>query len=319
MYRIASTTTQTRTPQLPHASRNTNLSPSLKLRSNSHYYVSNHNLRAIQVKDKVVPNISQVKFTKKEVEDNHRISSTVHFGNDQFALILGYGDLIQGNVTIKRVYYVEGLNHNLYLFGWLICDADLENGVVERRNRTQVEASPMIAFQLLRFHYHFWAEAVAHRMLYSEQESINQYPLMENGIINIINDSKPSIKHLYIFGATCYITREGKIWDTNERKNGIHVSFDEIKEMMSDHNSSDLAPQRQMVSVENNTSGPIKPRLHAWTSVHHQIHLVSHQMILVIRVFMKENTEFTESQQPNEPSSSKLVPKVVPLSDKDKG
>ncbi|GKF82152.1 hypothetical protein Tco_0243808, partial [Tanacetum coccineum] len=26
--------------------------------------------------------------------------------------------------------------------------------------------------------------------------------------------------------------------------------------MMSDHNSSDLAPQRQMVSAENNTSGP---------------------------------------------------------------
>ncbi|GKF95667.1 hypothetical protein Tco_0288402, partial [Tanacetum coccineum] len=26
--------------------------------------------------------------------------------------------------------------------------------------------------------------------------------------------------------------------------------------MMSDHNSSDLAPQRQMASAENNTSGP---------------------------------------------------------------
>ncbi|GKE01359.1 hypothetical protein Tco_1389342 [Tanacetum coccineum] len=27
--------------------------------------------------------------------------------------------------------------------------------------------------------------------------------------------------------------------------------------MMSDHNSSDLAPQRQMVSAKNNTSGPV--------------------------------------------------------------
>ncbi|GJV49527.1 hypothetical protein Tco_1439739 [Tanacetum coccineum] len=50
---------------------------------------------------------------------------TVHFGNDQFAPILGYGDLIQGNVTIKRVYYVEGLNHNLFSVGQF-CDADLE-------------------------------------------------------------------------------------------------------------------------------------------------------------------------------------------------
>nr|GEY64167.1 integrase, catalytic region, zinc finger, CCHC-type, peptidase aspartic, catalytic [Tanacetum cinerariifolium] len=50
---------------------------------------------------------------------------TVHFGNDQFAPILGYGDLVQGNVTINRVYYVEGLNHNLFSVGQF-CDADLE-------------------------------------------------------------------------------------------------------------------------------------------------------------------------------------------------
>nr|GEY55902.1 Gag-Pol polyprotein [Tanacetum cinerariifolium] len=42
-----------------------------------------------------------------------------------FAPILGYGDLVQGNVTINRVYYVEGLNHNLFSVGQF-CDADLE-------------------------------------------------------------------------------------------------------------------------------------------------------------------------------------------------
>nr|GEV09815.1 retrovirus-related Pol polyprotein from transposon TNT 1-94 [Tanacetum cinerariifolium] len=50
---------------------------------------------------------------------------TVRFSNDQFAPILGYGDLVQGNVTISRVYYVEGLNHNLFSVGQF-CDADLE-------------------------------------------------------------------------------------------------------------------------------------------------------------------------------------------------
>ncbi|GJU45414.1 retrovirus-related pol polyprotein from transposon TNT 1-94 [Tanacetum coccineum] len=35
----------------------------------------------------------------------------------------------------------------------------------------------------------------------------------------------------------------------------IHIKFDEIKKMMSDHNSSDLAPQRQEMSVENVSSG----------------------------------------------------------------
>nr|GEV20560.1 hypothetical protein [Tanacetum cinerariifolium] len=50
---------------------------------------------------------------------------TVYFGNDQFAPILGYGDLVQGNVMINRVYYVEGLNHNLFSVGQFH-DADLE-------------------------------------------------------------------------------------------------------------------------------------------------------------------------------------------------
>nr|GEX08110.1 hypothetical protein [Tanacetum cinerariifolium] len=50
---------------------------------------------------------------------------TIKFGNDQIASILGYGDLVQGAVTIKRVYYVEGMNHNLFSVSQF-CDADLE-------------------------------------------------------------------------------------------------------------------------------------------------------------------------------------------------
>ncbi|GKD57440.1 integrase, catalytic region, zinc finger, CCHC-type containing protein, partial [Tanacetum coccineum] len=44
------------------------------------------------------------------------------FGNDQIALILGYGDLVQGTITI---YYVKGLNHNLFYVGQFY-DVDLE-------------------------------------------------------------------------------------------------------------------------------------------------------------------------------------------------
>nr|GFB56491.1 integrase, catalytic region, zinc finger, CCHC-type, peptidase aspartic, catalytic [Tanacetum cinerariifolium] len=50
---------------------------------------------------------------------------TIKFGNDQIAPILGYGDLVQGAVTINRVYYIEGLNHNLFSVGQFY-DADLE-------------------------------------------------------------------------------------------------------------------------------------------------------------------------------------------------
>ncbi|GKB88706.1 integrase, catalytic region, zinc finger, CCHC-type containing protein [Tanacetum coccineum] len=56
---------------------------------------------------------------------------TVRFGNDQIASIMGYGDYQLGNVIISRVYYVEGLGHNLFFVGQF-CDADLE--VAFRKN-----------------------------------------------------------------------------------------------------------------------------------------------------------------------------------------
>ncbi|GJY97732.1 integrase, catalytic region, zinc finger, CCHC-type containing protein [Tanacetum coccineum] len=49
----------------------------------------------------------------------------VCFGNDHFAAITGYGDYVQGNLTICHVYYVEGLGHNLLSVGQF-CDRDLE-------------------------------------------------------------------------------------------------------------------------------------------------------------------------------------------------
>ncbi|GJS69438.1 retrovirus-related pol polyprotein from transposon TNT 1-94 [Tanacetum coccineum] len=51
--------------------------------------------------------------------------SSVKFKNDHMAKILGYGDYQIGNVTILRVYYVEGLGHNLFSVGQF-CDSNLE-------------------------------------------------------------------------------------------------------------------------------------------------------------------------------------------------
>nr|GEY20437.1 retrovirus-related Pol polyprotein from transposon TNT 1-94 [Tanacetum cinerariifolium] len=50
---------------------------------------------------------------------------TVKFRNDHVAKIMGYGDYQIRNVTISRVYYVEGLGHNLFSVGQF-CDSDLE-------------------------------------------------------------------------------------------------------------------------------------------------------------------------------------------------
>nr|GEV11462.1 retrovirus-related Pol polyprotein from transposon TNT 1-94 [Tanacetum cinerariifolium] len=50
---------------------------------------------------------------------------TIKFENDHVAKIMGYGDYKIGNVTISRVYFVEGLGHNLFSVGQF-CDSDLE-------------------------------------------------------------------------------------------------------------------------------------------------------------------------------------------------
>nr|GFB69946.1 integrase, catalytic region, zinc finger, CCHC-type, peptidase aspartic, catalytic [Tanacetum cinerariifolium] len=57
-------------------------------------------------------------FVKKFLE-------TVRFGNNDFAVIAGYGDVVIGSMTIKKVYYVEGLGHNLFSVGQF-CDKGLK-------------------------------------------------------------------------------------------------------------------------------------------------------------------------------------------------
>ncbi|GJT28876.1 retrovirus-related pol polyprotein from transposon TNT 1-94 [Tanacetum coccineum] len=69
-----------------------------------------------------------------------KFMGTVHFGNDNFAAITGYGDYIHDNITICHVYYVEGLGHNHFSVGQF-CDGDLE---VAFRSKTYMSGSSPI-------------------------------------------------------------------------------------------------------------------------------------------------------------------------------
>nr|GEY26916.1 retrovirus-related Pol polyprotein from transposon TNT 1-94 [Tanacetum cinerariifolium] len=59
------------------------------------------------------------------------LAGTVRFENDHVAAIMGFDDLQWGNILITRVYFIEGLGHNLFSVGQF-CDSDLE--VAFRRN-----------------------------------------------------------------------------------------------------------------------------------------------------------------------------------------
>nr|GEZ89556.1 hypothetical protein [Tanacetum cinerariifolium] len=68
------------------------------------------------------PTVVPISTRKPKSQANKSIATP---NKKKFVPILGYGDLVQGNVTINRVYYVEGPNHNLFSVGQF-CDADLE-------------------------------------------------------------------------------------------------------------------------------------------------------------------------------------------------
>ncbi|GJX87848.1 retrovirus-related pol polyprotein from transposon TNT 1-94 [Tanacetum coccineum] len=173
-----------------------------------------------------------------------KISGYSRFETDSFAPILGYGELIQGMsrlngfITLKALYTIisrkskkedsiqdksrfhvpkEGLN----LLSHGTC-------VVQRRVASINGRSNILARTL----------GTRHSIAYIKEE----------GIETSTSLSKPE-SEMQSKGYRVYNKRTRLIVES------IHIKFDEIKEMMSDHNSSDLAPQRQEMSVENVSSG----------------------------------------------------------------
>nr|GEY20908.1 retrovirus-related Pol polyprotein from transposon TNT 1-94 [Tanacetum cinerariifolium] len=76
------------------------------------------------MKSKSTDPISKSKVIQS-IPANKMKSSTVKFRNDHMAKIMGYGHYQIGKVTISRVYFMEGLRHNLFFVGQF-CDSDLE-------------------------------------------------------------------------------------------------------------------------------------------------------------------------------------------------
>nr|GFA51352.1 retrovirus-related Pol polyprotein from transposon TNT 1-94 [Tanacetum cinerariifolium] len=196
---------------------------------------------------------------------------TDKFGNDQIAPILGYGDLVQGAVMINRVYYVEGLNHNLFSVGQF-CDADLE--VAFRKSTCFIR--DLNGNDLLSVPLFFWAEAIA-TACFTQNRSL-VIPRYEKTPYHIINNQKPSVKFFHIFGYTCYIVRDGENLDKMKEKGdecifvgysnqsrayrvfnkrtrvimeSIHVNFDELPIMASDQLSFDPAPECQSMTLNH--------------------------------------------------------------------
>ncbi|GJX08726.1 retrovirus-related pol polyprotein from transposon TNT 1-94 [Tanacetum coccineum] len=114
------------------------------------------------------------------------------------------------NKTLDAYFKQEGIEHQTSTPG-----TPEQNSVVERQNRTLVEAARTMlsAYKLPLF---FWTEAIA-TACYTQNKSII-IPTHEKTAYHIINDRKPLIRHLYIFGYTCYLTIDGEDLDKMKEK-----------------------------------------------------------------------------------------------------
>ncbi|GJT06065.1 retrovirus-related pol polyprotein from transposon TNT 1-94 [Tanacetum coccineum] len=155
-----------------------------------------------------------------------------------------------------------------------------QNGVVERQNRTLVEAARTM-LSAAKVPLFFWAEAIA-TTCFTQNRSL-VIPQHEKTPYHIINARKLFVKFFHIFGSLCYIVRDGENLDKMKEKGDacifvgystqlrayrvfnkrtriivetIHVNFDELPQMASDHVSSDPVPQCLTPVLEQDSLSP---------------------------------------------------------------
>nr|GFA92914.1 retrovirus-related Pol polyprotein from transposon TNT 1-94 [Tanacetum cinerariifolium] len=150
-----------------------------------------------------------------------------------------------------------------------------QNDIVKRRNHTLVEAARTM-LSAVKVPLFFWAEKIA-TACFTQNRSL-VIPRHEKRPYHIINDRKLLVKFFHIFGSLCYIVRDGENLDKMKEKGdecifvgystqsrayrvfnkrikvimeSIHVNFDELPHMASDHVSSDPAPEYRTVTTSN--------------------------------------------------------------------
>ncbi|GKD84806.1 retrovirus-related pol polyprotein from transposon TNT 1-94 [Tanacetum coccineum] len=179
------------------------------------------------------------------------------------------------NKTLHAYFAKEGIRHETST-----ARTPEQNGIVKRRNRTLVEAARTM-LSAAKVPLFFWAEAIA-TTCFTQNRSL-VIPRHEKTPYHIINGRKPSVKFFHIFGSLCYIVRDGENLDKIKEKGDacifvgystqsrayrvfnkrtriivetIHVNFDELPQMASDHVSSDPVPQCPTTVLEQDSLSP---------------------------------------------------------------
>nr|GEU31854.1 retrovirus-related Pol polyprotein from transposon TNT 1-94 [Tanacetum cinerariifolium] len=139
----------------------------------------------------------------------HKFMGTVKFENDHVAKIMGYGDYKIGNVTISRVYFMEGLGHNLFSVGQFY-DSDLE--VAFRQHTCFIRNLDGVDLLI---------EAVA-TACYTQNRSIIRLRHKKTPY-ELLHNKLPDLSFLHVFGALCYPTNDSENLGKLQSKDDIGI------------------------------------------------------------------------------------------------
>nr|GFA87436.1 Gag-Pol polyprotein [Tanacetum cinerariifolium] len=137
------------------------------------------------------------------------------------------------NRTFHAYFAAEGIHHQMS-----VARTPEQNGIVERRNRTLVEAARTM-LSAAKVPLFFWAKAIA--TSYGE----NLDKMKEKGDECIFVGYSTQSRAYRVFNKRTRVIMES-----------IHVNFDELPHMASDHVSSDPAPECQRMALEHDSLSP---------------------------------------------------------------
>nr|GFC46705.1 hypothetical protein [Tanacetum cinerariifolium] len=145
------------------------------------------------------------------------------------------------NQTLHAYFAAEGIQHQTS-----IARTPKQNCIVERRNRTLVEAARTML-------------SAARVPLFSGLKQLQLHVLLKTILLDGENLDKIKNKgDECIFVGYSTQSRAYRIFKKRTRviMESIHVNFDEFPQMASDQNSSDPEPECQIIALEHNSLSP---------------------------------------------------------------
>ncbi|GJV47029.1 retrovirus-related pol polyprotein from transposon TNT 1-94 [Tanacetum coccineum] len=123
------------------------------------------------------------------------------------------------NQTLRSYYKSVGISHQTS-----VVRSPLQNGFVERRNHTLVEAARTMLIYI-KAPLFLWAEAIA-TTCYTQNRSVIRHRHGKTPY-ELLNDRKPDLSYLHVFGALCYPNTDSEDLEKLQAKadKGIFIGY----------------------------------------------------------------------------------------------